>query len=443
MKKLGVSEKAPAGVNSTVDIESMVANTFAAAVPAAAESLKNAEERTSSVDSSSSSSASSVASAASVALLPSPRRRAPGGQLEEGSAEITVSTPVPSPVGVCAVPDAGASSGDAAAPLISPTESGLTGEYSAAGPAATPAFREAGTLSEEDGVSKNFPLDGHGAPPSSTSATPLLGVSEDSVVAARGTASATPPNANSVVTGVVIGDEPGIPEAGATTPLVAAGEEASAVAGGQPPSEQNRAAADADDDTLVGRFIQADEESLTGATTESEEAIFNAEDNADSSSLVVATDEAAAVIPTQSAASTATEEVPSGEDVIASPSAEDATAAATGPVPTTPPVTFGEGPSTLPSATAGREDITVAERVSFDEMLIAPDLESAEVTASIGPASRDEERLPVPAAVAALNGAATTASSTRTDKTTPETTKVVGGMRKSPDGESAAVVVSE
>ncbi|KAF4680817.1 hypothetical protein FOZ60_012960, partial [Perkinsus olseni] len=222
MKKLGVSEKAPAGVNSTVDIEGMVANTFAAAVPAATESLKTAEERTSSVDSSSSSSASSVASAAPVALLPSPRRRALSGQLEEESLRRS---------------DAGASSGDAAAPLISPTESGLTGEYSAAGPAATPAFREAGTLSEEDGVSKNFPLDGHGAPPSSTSATPLVGVSEDSVVAARA------------------------------------------------PSEQNRAAGaddhDDDDDTPMERLMQADLGALLMVI-----------------SPAVATDEAAAVTPT-------------------------------------------------------------------------------------------------------------------------------------------------
>ncbi|KAF4719528.1 hypothetical protein FOZ62_021531, partial [Perkinsus olseni] len=130
---------------------------------------------------------------------------------------------------------------------------------------------------------------GHGAPPSSTSATPLVGVSEDSVVAARGTASATPPNANSIATGVVIGDEPGIPEAGATTPLVAVGEEASAVAvADQPPSEQNRAAGaddhDDDDDTPMERLMQADEGAHTVATTERDEAMFNTEDDADSSS---------------------------------------------------------------------------------------------------------------------------------------------------------------
>ncbi|KAF4685701.1 hypothetical protein FOZ62_022607, partial [Perkinsus olseni] len=97
--------------------------------------------------------------------------------------------PVPSPVVVAAVPDADALSADAATPLASPIECGLTGEYPAAGPAATPAFHQAGTLSEtlseEDGVSKNFPLDSHGAPSTSASATPLVGVSGDSVVAAR------------------------------------------------------------------------------------------------------------------------------------------------------------------------------------------------------------------------------------------------------------------
>ncbi|KAF4717300.1 hypothetical protein FOZ62_016621, partial [Perkinsus olseni] len=240
----------------------------------AAESLKAAEERTSSVDSSSSSSASSVTSAAPVALLSSPRRRAPSGQLGEGSAAAATTThaegltttllstsgerglpksdeiPVPSTVEVAAVPDADALSADAATPLTSPIEGALTGEYSAAGPAASPDYGETGALSGEDGVSKQSPSDGRGAPPSSASATPLVGVSKDSVLAARGepvpspegfggepfgTASVTLSDATSVATEVVISDRPDIPKAGVTAPLVAAGEEASAVAGGQPP----------------------------------------------------------------------------------------------------------------------------------------------------------------------------------------------------------------
>ncbi|KAF4673561.1 hypothetical protein FOZ60_001588, partial [Perkinsus olseni] len=289
----------------------------------AAESLKAAEERTSSADSSSSSSsASSVTSAAPVALLPSPRRRAPSGQLGEGSAAAATPThaegltttllsecaeggppksdeiPVPFPVEVAAVPDADALSADAATPLASPIDSGLTGEYSAAGPAASPDYGETGTLSGEDGLYQKQSLQ-------------MVVMAHLKFCLRYATAEGFG------------GNLPGFRTASTTPPSATSGRRPLLLLVVQPLVNRMGAAAGADDDTLVGRLMQ---------------------------------------------------EVLAGEDVIAPLSAEDATAAAAGPVPTTPPQEL------LPLLLVRQTDKTTAEAARWRIRRTAPQPSSAGAT---------------------------------------------------------------